>query len=188
MSYFYNNRTTPGTGYGMPSVDDLQFGPAPAANADRSASTLDTFSLGVGAGIGNGPEAFSFSEDYAAGGGSNSGQSSWMDNGIGSIRPPGQSLIDGSRDAGGGLPDWMNWDNAENIMKGVGMLGSIYFGIQKNKLAKEALAYKKKAYSENMDFQKQSYNTALEDRIRSRASFTGQGDGYVSKYLDKNRL
>jgi len=106
--------------------------------------------------------------------------------GIGSIRPPSQKAIDASRP--GGLPDWMNWDNAGNLMQGIGALGSVWAGIQQNKLAKEALNFKKKSYSENMDFQKQSYNTALEDRIKSRASFTGSGDGYVSSYLDKNKL
>lgn len=157
------------------------FGPAPAANADRSAMALDPMNAGL-----NVPEAYSTSLSF----GSTVDDGMGAMGGIGSFRPPAQAAIDASRagGAGGGMPDWMNWGNAGTALEGLGQLSSIYFGIQKNKLAKEALNFKKKAYTENMDFQKQSYNTALEDRINSRASFTGQDKGYVSSYLDKNRL
>ena len=106
--------------------------------------------------------------------------------GIGSIRPPSQKAIDASRP--GGLPEWMNWNNLGNAAYAVGALGSVWAGIQQNKLAKETLAFKKKSYSENMDFQKKSYNTELGDRATARASFSGQSSDYVSAYMNKNQL
>ena len=181
------------SGYDMPSQYDLINGPAGMAQPANSGYNMD---MGMGA------VPLSFALDY----GSGKNQGGYMNAGLGvNVNPSAPSMFSTSGGGGigsvrpmtnprtgganaGGLPDWMNWGNAGNLMQGIGALGSVWAGIQQNKLAKEALNFKKKSYSENMDFQKQSYNTALEDRVRSRSSFTGAGEGYVSSYLDKNKL
>jgi len=183
------------SGYNLPSVDELSNGTGMASPAN----TRDYMNLGMGGNI-----PLSYSMDY----GSKNNQGGYMNaglgvnvnpmspsvfssnngaaGGIGSIRPPSQKAIDASRP--GGLPEWMDWDNLGNAAYAVGALGSVWAGIQQNKLAKETLAFKKKSYAEEVDFQKKSYNTELGDRARSRASFSGQGSDYVSAYMNKNQL
>lgn len=53
-------------------------------------------------------------------------------------------------------------------------LGSLWNSFQKQKLAKQSLAFQKDAYNTNMANQKQTYNTALEDRIRARYATEGR--------------
>ena len=175
------------SGYNLPSVDELSNGTGMASPAN----TLDYMNLGMGGNI-----PLSYSMDY----GSKTNQGGYMNAGLGvNVNPMSPSVFSSNnggigsirpmaRPDTGGLPEWMNWGNAESVFKGIGALGSVWAGIQQNKLAKEALAFKKKSYSENMDFQKKSYNTELGDRATARASFSGQSSDYVNDYMNKHKL
>lgn len=88
------------------------------------------------------------------------------------------------RDANGNL----NLGNMETLTGIVGTLGTLYGAWQQHKLAKESFNFQKEAYEKNMANQTKSYNTALEDRIRSRNSFTGADDSKSDDYLKKHSL
>lgn len=78
-----------------------------------------------------------------------------------------------------------------NLQLGLGALqtvGGLWQAYSANKLAKESIGLQKRAYEENSANQKQSYNTALEDRIRSRYATEGKSDSQADSYIEKNRL
>lgn len=79
---------------------------------------------------------------------------------------------------------------ANNLKIGVGaakVLGNLWNSYQSQKLAKESLNFQKDAYNKNLSNQTQSYNTALEDRVRARYATEGRS-GEAQGYIDKNRL
>lgn len=78
--------------------------------------------------------------------------------------------------------------NMGMIMGGVQALGNLWNSYQQNKLAKEQFAFQKDAWNTNINMQKQTYNTALDDRIRSRHAATGQSSADTEAYLDKHKL
>lgn len=84
----------------------------------------------------------------------------------------------------------LGW-NAPTIgmgMHGVNMLGNLWGAWQSNRLAKDQLDFTKKFANINLNNQIKSYNTALEDRGRSRAAAEGQTSTEAQAYIDRNRL
>ena len=75
--------------------------------------------------------------------------------------------------------------SAVDILDG---LSQIYLGFQANKLAKKDFNFQVGAYNNNLQNTTQSYNTALEDRIRARHNTEGRSASDTTAYLDKNRL
>ena len=75
-----------------------------------------------------------------------------------------------------------------SLAQGLASLGQIYGAFQGVKLAKEQLGLQREAYQTNLANQRQSYNTALEDRINTRHVMEGRGAGETEAYLAKNRL
>lgn len=73
-------------------------------------------------------------------------------------------------------------------LSGLQTLGNLWMGFQANKLAKQQLNFQKDAFSANFANSVSGYNTALEDRIRSRAVTEGRPEGYADSYLDKHKL
>lgn len=71
---------------------------------------------------------------------------------------------------------------------GLNALNSIFQGRQANRLARDQLNFVRDVTNTNLRNQVQSYNTALEDRARSRGVVTGRGDDYVDEYIERNRL
>jgi hypothetical protein len=82
---------------------------------------------------------------------------------------------------GGGL-------NMDALTSAIGSIGSIYGAFKQFGLMKDSLDFSKKSFETNLENSRKSYNTALEDRISSRASYTGQGDKYVNDSLKKHSL
>lgn len=81
--------------------------------------------------------------------------------------------------------------NIPTISLGLGALNSfagIYGALQANSLAKKQFNMQRSVANANLANQIQSYNTALEDRSRSRAVMEGQSDAEAQAYVDKNRL
>lgn len=85
--------------------------------------------------------------------------------------------------SGGGFSGNMNM-----ILGGVQTLGNLWNSYQQNKLAKEQFAFQKDAFQTNLANQTQTYNTALEDRIRARHHTEGKSSGETDAYLDEHSL
>lgn len=81
-----------------------------------------------------------------------------------------------------------NMDGLDTMGKILGSVGSLYGAFKSYGIAKDSLDLNKRAFETNLNNQRQTYNTALEDRIRSRAAVEGRGSKYVSDYLNKNSL
>ena len=91
--------------------------------------------------------------------------------------------------SGGGLFDGMSgFDGLKLGVAGLGTLGSLWSSFQANKLAKEQFKFTKDFAQKNLANQIASYNTALEDRSRSRAVVEGQSAETAKSYVDTNRL
>lgn len=74
------------------------------------------------------------------------------------------------------------------VASGIQTLGNLYMAYQQNKLAKDSLRFQKESYQKNLANQSQTYNTALEDRIRSRYNTEGKTSAEADQYLKKNSL
>lgn len=74
------------------------------------------------------------------------------------------------------------------IMQGIGTVGQIWSSLQAVRMAREQLNFQREAYQTNLANQTQSYNTALEDRIRSRYFTEGRGSDAVDSYLAEHSL
>lgn len=73
-------------------------------------------------------------------------------------------------------------------MQGLNTIGNIWGAWQSNKLAKDQLDFTKRITNANLSNQIKAYNTALEDRSRSRAFTEGQSSAEAQAYVDRNRL
>lgn len=107
----------------------------------------------------------------------------------GSVVTPDLSGVTPNNVGGGGLFSGMNgMDKGRLALGGLQTLGSLYMAFQANKLAKKQFQFQKEFSNQNLANSIQSYNTALEDRIRSRAHTEGRDTGYADAYLSKNKL
>lgn len=73
-------------------------------------------------------------------------------------------------------------------LSGLGALNSIFQGRQANRLARDQLNFTRDVTNTNLNNQVQSYNTALEDRARSRGVVEGRSSDYTDKYIERNRV
>lgn len=81
--------------------------------------------------------------------------------------------------------------NIPTFQLGLGALGSlanIYGGFQANKLAKDQLSFAKNVTNTNLNNQIKTYNTALEDRARSRAVAENRDQSSADAYIEANKL
>jgi hypothetical protein len=90
-------------------------------------------------------------------------------------------------------PDWFKTlgDNAGMINLGIGglqTLGNLWGGFKSLGLANKQFDFTKMMAEKNLNNQTQSYNTALEDRINSRAKTQGMSEQDRQAYLSKNSL
>jgi hypothetical protein len=114
---------------------------------------------------------------YLQNGGSGSpggigGSSIYGVNGWGGIGIPGTGLS---------TPLGFNLGTANTALGGLQAVGNLWQAWEANKLAKQQFAYQKRITDANLANQISSYNTALEDRIRSRAAAeTGQAGGLTA--------
>ncbi len=71
---------------------------------------------------------------------------------------------------------------------GVQALGNLWNAYNQNKMAKQQFNFQKDAYRTSLADNRQTYNSALEDRIRSRYNTEGRSSNEADTYLQKNRL
>lgn len=88
----------------------------------------------------------------------------------------------------GGNNFWSKDGGANIALGGVAVLGNLWNSYQQQKIAKDQLKFAQKQWNTNLSNQKQTYNTALEDRIRSRHTYSGKDENQTQEYLTKNRL
>lgn len=88
----------------------------------------------------------------------------------------------------GGFNKIFGSDAFANSVNLISSLGSLYGGIRQLGLAKDALNFQKEAFNTNLNNQRQSYNTALEDRARARYAQEGSGQAAADDYVRRNRL
>ena len=106
-------------------------------------------------------------------------------NGTGVMPQVGGVNTTGAYSGGGFMDQIGGWSG---ISSGIQTLGNLYMAYQQNKLAKESLKFQKDSYKTNLANQSQTYNTALEDRIRSRYNTEGKSSSEADQYLEKNSL
>lgn len=104
----------------------------------------------------------------------------------------GNNLTEGvNANYGGGLGGsglGLNLGTAQLGIGGLAAIGSIFNGLQANKLAKDQFKFTKDITNTNLNNQIKSYNTSLSDRINSRTYTQGQDQSVADDYLAKNRL
>lgn len=79
-------------------------------------------------------------------------------------------------------------DGFSSLLEGLGGLGQVYTSLKGLGLAKDQLKFQRESYQTNLANQTQSYNTALEDRIRARYHTEGRSSADVDSYLKKHSL
>lgn len=78
--------------------------------------------------------------------------------------------------------------NLDGILGALGTGFGMYNAFQANKLAKKQFNFTKDITNTNLNNQMKSYNTALEDRIRSRTAMEGRDAQDAEAYLNEHRL
>jgi hypothetical protein len=76
---------------------------------------------------------------------------------------------------------------ASVALGGLQSLGSLWNSFQQQKLAKKSLKFQKDAFKTNLERSAKVYNTALEDRIRSRYATEGRPEE-ASAVIEERRL
>lgn len=83
---------------------------------------------------------------------------------------------------------WSKDGGAGLLLGGVQVLGNLWNSYQANKIAREQMGFAREQWNTNLENQTQTYNTALEDRIRARHFTEGKSSGETQAYLDQNKL
>lgn len=94
----------------------------------------------------------------------------------------------GNSPGAGGSGFWSKDGGAGMILGGVQILGNLWNSYQQHKMAKEQMSFAREQWDTNLANQTQTYNTALEDRIRARHHTEGKGSGATDAYLEKHSL
>ncbi len=98
------------------------------------------------------------------------------------------TVLNGGAQTGGNNNFWSSSGGAGMILGGVQVLGNLWSTYQQHKMAKEKMSFAREQWDTNLANQTQTYNTALEDRIRSRHAYSGADEGETDAYLEKHSL
>jgi hypothetical protein len=83
---------------------------------------------------------------------------------------------------------WSKDGGAGMLLGGVQVLGNLWSSYQAHKIAKEQMAFAREQWDTNLENQTQTYNTALEDRIRGRYAAGVRSDSEVQNEIDRHSL
>ena len=97
-------------------------------------------------------------------------------------------LLKGLQGNGAGTGLGFNIGTGQLALGGLSALTNLWGANKQMKLAEDQFDFTKKIATTNLNNQVKSYNTALEDRIRSRAAIEGSSSAEAEAYLNKNRL
>lgn len=102
---------------------------------------------------------------------------------------PGIDMGGGGLFGGGGaLGTGMNGFQLGNLaLSGLGTIGGLISGFGSLSLAKKNYRLQRDTLNTNMNNQIKAYNTALEDKARSRAVVEGQTDEERDSYIEANK-
>lgn len=88
----------------------------------------------------------------------------------------------------GGSNFWSKDGGAGMILGGVQVLGNLWSSFQAHKMAKEQMAFAREQWDTNLANQTQTYNTALEDRIRGRYAAGDRTEDQLQGEIDRHSL
>ena len=97
-------------------------------------------------------------------------------------------LLKGLQGNGAGTGLGFNVGTGQLALGGLSAFTNLWGANKQMKLAEDQFDFTKKIATTNLNNQVKSYNTALEDRIRSRAAMEGSSSAEAEAYLNKNRL
>lgn len=83
---------------------------------------------------------------------------------------------------------WSKDGGAGMVLGGVQVLGNLWSSYQAHKMAKEQMAFAREQWDTNLANQTQTYNTALEDRIRGRYAEGVRSESEVQGEIDRHSL
>lgn len=109
-------------------------------------------------------------------------------NAPGATAPAANAATDATAQGGGFFSKLGGADGLASLMESLASLGSIYTGMQSIKLAKQEHQLSKEAYRTNLKNTRMSYNTAVEDRTRSRYATEGRSDAEAQDYIKKHSV
>ena len=82
-----------------------------------------------------------------------------------------------------------NMPTLQTGLQGLATIGNLWGAFQGNKLARKQLSLATDAYNTNLTNQIKSYNTSLEDRIRSRYVYNDKaGQAEATRQIEANKL
>lgn len=82
----------------------------------------------------------------------------------------------------------MNLPTLQLGLGAIGSLGNLAGAFSASKLAKDQFNFTKDVTNTNLNNQIKSYNTALEDRARSRAAAENRDQSSADEYVNRNRM
>lgn len=94
----------------------------------------------------------------------------------------------GTAQTGGQGNFWSQNGGAGLILGGVQVLGNLWNSYQAHKMAKEQMAFAREQWDTNLANQTQTYNTALEDRIRGRYAQGTRTEAELQSQIDEHSL
>lgn len=150
----------------------LSFNLSGANDATKGGLSMGTYDMGQMAAVNGG------------GGSTGMGGTSGLPSAI--VDPVSVNTNLSGQGAGGNF--WSKDGGAGMILGGVQVLGNLWSTYQQHKMAKNQMSFAREQWDTNLSNQTQSYNTALEDRIRSRHYTEGKGAGQTDAYLEKHSL
>lgn len=107
--------------------------------------------------------------------------------GIPNVNPTADNASGGFFDQGNNSFGW-NANTMQFGIQGLNTLGNLWGAWNAQRLARDQLDFTKSFARANMENQTKAYNTALEDRARSRGFVEGQTTAEQQAYIDRNRL
>jgi hypothetical protein len=90
-----------------------------------------------------------------------------------------------------GSPNFSGGFDTNSLKLGLGAvqtLGNLWMAFKQNQVANKSLKLQSRAFETNLKNQTQSYNTALEGRIRARYNTENRSASEADSYIAANRL
>lgn len=74
------------------------------------------------------------------------------------------------------------------VLGGIQVLGNLWSSFQAHKMAKKQMSFAREQWDTNLENQTQTYNTALEDRVRGRYATGTRTEGELQGEIDQHSL